>query len=1727
MGSTFTDEFTDITGGVSVTPTIGGVSISTTETLTTPGVYGSAASVTGILQTTVVYPTDNTVSAVFTVADSLGRLAATSGTSCVVLTVGSFTSACTTWSSGLATTAQVTVAVTTGYLTTGNVTLSASITLYASNGGSTVGTVSIGSVVQYGIASTPTPAIPTTGTGSTNYVKLPQYVLYPGDTFTINVYGTLPAAYTLASSTSYMYLNTSMFTYVSTTSSYYGPATTINPSYSGSLVLVGGPPVTPATGVLSLFTVTYTVNALAAGATWPVTVLDAQVTVPGGQVLCAQTGTPCATGQVSDTRGGWFTTGYLTVAQPAIVGAYVSQATPTMVNTKLLNGAGVQDVMSVYGVYGLTYTSTRNGAYGFAVPQTPTSCGSTNAVALSGSVSGTTCTVYVADGIGASAVTITATVPGGFTPSAVYRLYYFFSFQTLATRTTLRKLGCGYETSYISAYANPTLDGVTSLSGPVDITQALTFSSSNTAVVTVAGRIVTGTGVGQAIISSVATASSFSVSSAVATVSSMQSYVWMNPTATENRTQSGEFVSTLVSVTPTLALNAELVTANIVTFALDNDGQYTDVSQFSGLTLASNDVTDLTVSKVGSNWVAKVPVGAGSISGNFINGTLKDSCGTTTLFSNAPGYVYTNMSVPYLVTVSASASTVARPGTIGANWYPTSSQLTVTMWFNSTAGVVTSKVMTADTRTVYSTALTSSTGYTTTGGNVVVNSTVGADTAGTAVVTVTFPTYAAAMYLNATITLVVVDINLAVPITSTVGFASPASPHTVSATYPLSHIACTSVYQSASLNSVQVTLTNGVTETVTPTTLTSNATGVASVSGTSITAVSAGVAQLSIGYGGASGTALVYVSASSVAVSTVALTYTSGVTGSSSLYSLVGTSGSTTATAAVAVAFVDGSYFSNAVASFSPLSSLLNFSSDSPLYVSVSSANGVATLVNNSWTPSNLKTQSVCPDGSSSTVPVDGNLAPALYDGKIGSSTFLTFPPASNGATVSLPITLNMGNSGAHVANYGVNFYFDATRFTNPVFTKSGVNTMICSFNAHGSGGSSILGCNVNTYSDAFATPAFTGLVSVGTITVQVTTASPAVVPLTLWLQSLQYTVDGVNSLFAYNYVSQPGLESVAGDAYISLNGGTSITQTYPTGRRSLLTTDAGRRHLLSQLNSTYAVTCDANMDGILGPADATYISNAVAGYPDTSGAPGAVTSCAVHPCLPSTNITRARNMAPTYGYMLDVPPAGVGMKASYAAAEMTYSQNDALFALYAYTQSINILQLLSPYDLVTTLPTGSNSPWTVSATFLDHAGSPAACDSATVMFEANLQSSTVYSTVGASLVNTTTDGATYTSTSCSSGTWTSSFYINNQAWYNLTVGDFTAASDPTQNNWAYGQLNGASAFHETPSAFLPLYYNLPPSPPPSPPPPSPPPPSPPPSPPPPSPPPSPPPPSPPPSPPPIAYWNYSVQDTVYLVGYTRGKWTNLRTGLFIEAMCAYFTKANGFPVTIYPYNLHVDSEIGDTLRGEVDAGLTGIGLNIRILGPQPSDIQAINASLVTAFFPPGYNARDYTTWANASSGIVQAFHAAGLTAVTYAHDPPLVGCGFSKTHNLKASYTLNTEFVGFKSVSHHMADSLRVAVGEFMALNPDYVGSSCTLDAGAPFKNRNGTNTMPLVFHGASLAEAQSNAGLFATAVESDPKALIHFMNQHGAAGITRVNVLSPVNRRKLQAAARKFAVW
>jgi hypothetical protein len=232
------------------------------------------------------------------------------------------------------------------------------------------------------------------------------------------------------------------------------------------------------------------------------------------------------------------------------------------------------------------------------------------------------------------------------------------------------------------------------------------------------------------------------------------------------------------------------------------------------------------------------------------------------------------------------------------------------------------------------------------------------------------------------------------------------------------------VFQKGQLATVSVTLTDGSTRPGSPA-LTSSNTAVATITGTTVNSLSAGISVISATFATASGFFIAYVNATGVDITAMSLTYSSA--------TLSGPTGATSA-GSVSVTFSDGTGFANAVASFSPLSALLGFNSSDPLFVSVSST-GVASLVNNSWQLATLTAFSKCMDGRTSSYSMAGNLAPATYDTKLGSTSGLTFPAKTNGQTVDATLRVRVG--GTPMTTYQVWIFYNNLVFGPPTITKS------------------------------------------------------------------------------------------------------------------------------------------------------------------------------------------------------------------------------------------------------------------------------------------------------------------------------------------------------------------------------------------------------------------------------------------------------------------------------------------------------------------------------------------------------------------------------------------------------------------------------------------------------------------------------------------------------------------
>jgi hypothetical protein len=266
---------------------------------------------------------------------------------------------------------------------------------------------------------------------------------------------------------------------------------------------------------------------------------------------------------------------------------------------------------------------------------------------------------------GSTSVTITASY-GSLTASAVYRAYNFMSYSLAATRTQLRKLGCDYETAYLTASGSITMDGMTVVAN-IDVSNLVSITSDNPSVVQVSGRLAKGVVVGSTtvrIFSPVTgslTALTITVSSTSATVQQLISYAYSSLVVTPTSFVLNELATAAVQVQPILLLTAELQTATVLTYAMNDDGVWTDVSRYSTLSLGSTVIKDINIFKNVGGWQLVIPNGAAGNNGVFpvITASLTDSC-FTPLILNGFGYAKTNLTIPINVAITATAPALAR-----------------------------------------------------------------------------------------------------------------------------------------------------------------------------------------------------------------------------------------------------------------------------------------------------------------------------------------------------------------------------------------------------------------------------------------------------------------------------------------------------------------------------------------------------------------------------------------------------------------------------------------------------------------------------------------------------------------------------------------------------------------------------------------------------------------------------------------------------------------------------------------------------------------------------------------------------------------------------------------------------------------------------------------------------------------------------------------------------------
>lgn len=1354
---TFTAGFTDVWGSASVTPTLGLTSFAAASA---SFAQPRAASVRQILKTPVLYQDDNVATLYYTIADAAGRLACTSSGASVTVTVGSSTASCTLFSPS-SPVGICTVTVASGSFTTGvNATVTATVTL--SYSGVAVASDASGAVLLVG------PVAHATQSSVGLYATLPQHVAYKSDAFTVPVYAQTGAAQMTSWDFSIAYDATAL-TYTGLSAPLF--TTPVVNAAAGSVQanaagVLSSTTAAQTTGYFQFASLSFTVNAAAAGTTTRVTGSFSQLVSASGIIIASN-----GAFQFADLRPGWFASGSVVVGAPPLAGLFLYSPQPTLFNSGPMTGTGAADTVSASVTY-----ATGRAAYADAVAPS-VACSVNNTAALSVSASGSTCAVSApAAATAGAAAAIVSVASSGFTATAAYRVYVPTNYTTYGTRAVLRRLGADYESTYLTVTADLATDpGVVATRG-LDVTPYLSFTSMNTSVLTVSGRVATGVtnfmspdSVDVSLMSRV-TNTTIRVSYVNASIVKMVSYAYTGASVS-SLGSLGELGVSPLSVSPQLSLTAEGQYATLATFAQDDDGNWTEVTQAAGLQLGSVDTTNITVAKSGAAWRATVPTGAESVTGAFVNGTYADSTGRV-LFTQGYGYVITTLPAATSMTLTILQPRLAAPGTqatLAPVSVPTSSAVRVVLNFADG----TSRDVTNDPRTVFVLTVGNAS---VSGAGLSVN---GAQKPGTITVNATMPTYKAAANLSAVASATVVDVS---SMSMAAVYASPAG----GAVVTLARVQCTSIYQRATLSS-SVTLTDGSSTTVTGFSAFSslNAT-VAGVSGTLVTPTTFGTLPLRSVWQAFNATLNVTVADAAKYATAMTLSYPSA--------TLSGAAGATTS-ATVAMSFADGTSYTNALTQFAgSISTLLNFSSNDATHVSVNAGSGVASLVNNSYAAAVLTASTVCPSDATgvrtSSFNMVANLYPQAGDVKLGALSGLTYPPTAAGGSISLPVTVN-GGAGTLLA-WQVKFYYDTALYGTPtVAVGAGWSAYSFQYNVPTPGYVVMAGSTTSS--------TVTGAMTVATITLPVTSSTPVIAGLTGFVSVITTSAAQVVT---------SDTQVVSGTAYCVLNGGTTFggrrlldKTALPMPLREAALPALSQSSVVAQtsLINNVSITGDANADGKLDANDVLFVQRVVANML----------------ALP-TNLTQLKNCVPTLSYMRNE---------FYANSAIQPQIADAQYLLYAVVEKYLFLQLNTPFQLVPQLPFANQTAWQLTATFLDFQGQLANCAADDVWFQTNAPAP--FSVTTGTLVPGSSAGNVSVLASCLNGTYSAVIVTNTQPIYNASVGFATPFASYPFFGMDFGVFKSAGWSYDPiyvfppPGASVPSpppqMYSPPPSPPPPP----------------------------------------------------------------------------------------------------------------------------------------------------------------------------------------------------------------------------------------------------------------------------------------------------------------------
>ncbi|KAJ1626334.1 hypothetical protein T492DRAFT_910200, partial [Pavlovales sp. CCMP2436] len=877
---------------------------------------------------------------------------------------------------------------------------SATVTVSAKYGQTTVATASLGSVA---LARSPVHAVLSS---AGVLAQMPASPVFAGDTFTVAVRAhTSGASYALMSFALLLEYNSSVLgsPSVSGSSLYSQPLTSVDAAVGRVSVNVldtaGGVSSASVTGTnIALITVTFTVLSSApAGVYSDVLSITATSFVNAGSITFLSD----AAGIVLDHRDGSYASGELAVEAVAAVGAHAYAASAELVNTAPLTGEAVTTQVTVVEHYNraASASATMTSAY---------ACSAADATMAMVNSASCLVSLTASQTAGAASVAITATsTTSAVSAQAELRVWFPVAASLHISDSSLQRVeglmragSCeqsGYQTGELTLVADFGGEGLTTVSD-LDVTSLATFASSNAAVASVLGAMVTGLSAGVVTVTlgngaTAGASTAVDVNSNFVSVTikaiAISSLLWGTQQPLSVAASAASEFTTSVTIAQVLTLEGDR--AGVYAWAHYSDGSYAAVAS-SELVVTSN--TDYLTMASGSPWILTVAAGARRDCGEFVDVSWQ-VCGATVAEDSAT--VTLAMPRPFGITVSSSKSRLAAPGdpsTFSPISVATSATIQTVVDYDTGATFD----ITGDVRQMASLTTESAACATISNGNRV-----------TLLAGATCTSIGVLVALDGFGGLVGSVVIPVVHLQQLTVLATPYPTYSGSTSKVMStlhKIGCTAHYQHAT-PAAYATLTDATQYAVTSVaSFASGASPVISTSGSGNKArlhgTSMGVASITATFAGVVSEAFeIAVSDDTVTVSSLQLTV-GGLSGASTLYGPV----NTTKDARVQVLFDDGTQFTNFFTrvDWIPTSDLLAFTSSTPTAASISTQ-GVITLHDNHYKFITMTVISACDSEKTSSKSLAANLAAGVGDVDLGNELGVQFDQAGN--TIEVPVRVN------------------------------------------------------------------------------------------------------------------------------------------------------------------------------------------------------------------------------------------------------------------------------------------------------------------------------------------------------------------------------------------------------------------------------------------------------------------------------------------------------------------------------------------------------------------------------------------------------------------------------------------------------------------------------------------------------------------------------------------------